>query len=242
MKAFILAAGLGTRLKPLTDTKPKALVEVNGITLLELIINRLQQAGFNKIIVNVHHFAGQIIDFLKSKNNFGVDIVISDESDLLLDTGGGLKKIAKYFDSQEPLLIHNVDIFSDIDLGQLYQFHKETGKITTLAVQDRKSSRYFLFDEQKDLCGWKNISTNEVKTTRSSIGEIKQLAFSGIQVVESSIFNYMPDEKVFSLVDLYLSTAKKEQITYFDHTNSTFLDLGKKEKLAEAEKILQKIS
>jgi NDP-sugar pyrophosphorylase family protein len=241
MKALVLAAGLGTRLKPFTDTIPKALVEINGTTLLELVIIKLKKAGFNQIIINVHHYADQIINFLESKNNFGIDINFSDERDLLLDTGGGLKKAAWFFNSPEPFLIHNVDILSNINLERLVSFHKEMKKISTLAVQNRISSRYFLFDEGKNLCGWKNEKSNEIKTARIPIGELKQFAFSGIQIVDPRIFQYFPDDNVFSLVDLYLSIASKEQITYFEHTDSIFLDLGKKENLAKAEKLITKI-
>lgn len=237
MKAFILAAGLGTRLQPITDSKPKALVEINGITLLEFTIRRLIKFGFNQIIINVHHFADQIINFLDEKNNFGIDIKISDEHDLLLDTGGGLKKTNWFFSSNESFLIHNVDILSETDLSQFYNFHLNSDSIATLAVQNRKSSRYFLFDEKKYLCGWENVKTNELKITRQPVGELTRLAFSGIHMADSSIFKLMPSETVFSIVDFYLSIASQNRISYFDHSNSLFIDLGKKENLAEAEKI-----
>jgi NDP-sugar pyrophosphorylase family protein len=239
MKAFIPAAGLGTRLRPLTDNKPKALIEINGISLLELTITKLIRAGFDQIIVNVHHFADQIIGFLETKKNFGVEIVISDERDLLLDTGGGLKKAAWFFNTPESFLIHNVDILSDTDISNLYYLQKQSGKIATLAVQERKSSRYFLFDENKNLCGWKNEKTNEIKMARISPGILRQFAFSGIQIIDPRIFKFMPDKNVFSLVDLYLQTASVEKITYFDNTGSTFLDLGKIENISEAEKKLK---
>ena len=144
MKAMIFAAGLGTRLKPLTNDKPKALVTVNGTTLLELTINKLIQHGFNEIIINIHYFGNQIIDFLKSKNNFNISITISDESELLLDTGGGLKKTAYFFNDNKPFLVHNVDIVSEINLTELYAQHLQSDAIATLAVKNRKSSRYFI--------------------------------------------------------------------------------------------------
>lgn len=238
MKALILAAGLGTRLKPLTDNKPKALIEVNGITLLEYAIKRISESGYNSIIVNVHHFAGQVIDFLNRKKFPGVEITLSDESNLLLDTGGGLKNVRWFFNDEKPFLIHNVDIISDINLTELYNHHIENNSVATLAVQKRKSSRYFLFDNNKYLCGWKNINTGEIRNSRLPEGEISEMAFSGIQIVEPEIFQLMPDKNVFSLVDLYLKIANKSRIAYFDHSNSLFLDLGRKEKLTEAEKIL----
>ncbi|HOI30528.1 MAG TPA: nucleotidyltransferase family protein [Melioribacteraceae bacterium] len=238
MKAFILAAGLGTRLKPLTDNKPKALIEVNGITLLEYAIKKISESGFKSIIVNVHHFAGQVIDFLNRKKFRGVEIAVSDESNLLLDTGGGLKNVRWFFSDEKPFLIHNVDIISDINLTGLYKQHLGNNSIATLAVQKRKSSRYFLFDHEKKLCGWKNIKTGEIRNTRLPEGEMSEMAFSGIQIVEPEIFKLMPEESIFSLVDLYLQIANKSRIVYFDHSNSLFLDLGKKEKLTEAEKII----
>ena len=240
MKAFIPAAGLGTRLKPLTDKTPKALIEINGVTLLELVIKRLISFGFVEIIINVHHLADQVIDFIKTKNNFGIDIEISDEREQLLDTGGGLKKVSDFFNDKKTFLVHNVDILSDINLTDLYNYHLTSSSIATLAVQNRKSSRYFLFDEEKNLCGWKNEKTLETKITRRQIGALTQLAFSGIQVIDPKIFPFMPKNNIFSLVDLYLSIASKEQISYFDHSGSLFLDLGKKENLTQAEKNYQK--
>ena len=237
MRAFLLAAGLGTRLKPLTDATPKALIQINGVPLLELIIKRLILFGFNSIIINVHHFGDQVINFLKEKNNFGVEIEISDERNKLLDTGGGLKKVSAFFNDNKPFLVHNVDILSDLNLSELYQYHLISDSIATLAVQNRKSSRYFLFDKEKNLCGWKNEKTLETKITREPAGSLTQLAFSGIQIIDPKIFELMPGKNIFSLVELYLSIASKERITYFDHTGSVFLDLGKKENLILAEKI-----
>ncbi len=241
MKAFILAAGLGTRLQPLTNTKPKALIEIAGKTLLELTISRLVSYGIKQIIINVHHFADQVKSYLKEKNNFGIDITLSDERKQLLDTGGGLKKVSWYFDDGKPFLIHNTDVLTNIDLGQLINYHKSEEQIATLAVQKRKSSRYFLFDNEKNLCGWENVMTGEKKITRTPKGQLQSFAFSGIQIAEPKMFNLMPNTEVFSIVDLYLSIASNYRITYFDHTNSIFVDLGKKENLIEAEKILNKI-
>lgn len=236
MRAFLLAAGLGTRLKSLTDTTPKALVQINGVTLLELIIKRLISFGFDSIIINIHHFGDQIINFLNEKNNFGVDIKISDERDHLLDTGGGLKNVSSFFNDNKPFLVHNVDILSDLNLSELYHYHLRSNSIATLAVQNRKSSRYFLFDEDNNLCGWKNEKMNETRTTRESKGELIKFAFSGIQIIDPKIFQFMPEKNIFSLVDLYLSIASKKQISYFDHSGSLFFDLGKKENLIQAEK------
>lgn len=234
MKALILAAGLGTRLKPLTNNKPKALVEINGKTLLQLAIERLRRQGFGDIIVNVHHFAQDVIDYLKSNNNFGADIAISDERDLLLDTGGGIKNASWFFDCGEPFLVHNVDIVTDIDLRKLFQTHVESKVLVTLAVRERETSRYLLFDKNNTLCGWKNIKTGEEIITRTSDGELQQFAFSGIQIMDPSIFNYMPDEKVFSVIDLFLSLVPNYLIKAFPHTQSFWMDVGKKDNLQEA--------
>ena len=238
MKALILAAGLGSRLKPLTDNKPKALIEINGTSLIELVINRLIRFGFNQLIINVHHYADDIIKFLNKKNNFGIEIVVSNEKDLLLDTGGGLKKAGWFFDDEKPFLIHNVDILSNIDLGILYNSHNSLNSLITLAVQTRYSTRYFLFDEEKNLCGWRNEVSNETKITRDPSGKLTPFAFSGIHIIDPEIFRFMPDLKVFPIVDFYLDIASKHQITYFDHTSSIFLDLGKKENIIRAKELL----
>ena len=235
MKAFVLAAGLGTRLSPITDKKPKALVEVNEIPLIEYVIKRLIEAGSKKIIVNVYHFAEQVIDFLKMKNNFGIEIEISDELDQLLDTGGGLKKAA-WFLNDAPFLVHNVDILTDLELSKLYNSQLTNKCLATLAVQQRESSRYLLFDEQKNLCGWQNEKTNEIKMARKPEGMISKFAFSGVHAADPQILNLMPGDRIFSLIDLFLKVASEHQITYFDHTNSLFIDLGKKENLIKAEK------
>jgi len=236
MKALILAAGLGTRLKPITDNKPKALVEINGKTLLQHTIERLKLSGVNDIIVNVHHFAQDVIDYLKANNNFGANISISDERDLLLDTGGGIKNATWFFDCGSPFLVHNVDVISDIDLRKFYKTHEESKVLVSLAVRERTSSRYLLFDEHDILCGWENVKTGEEIRTRIPDGELKALAFSGIQIMDPMIFNYMPDENVFSVIDLFLSLAPNYLIKAYRHDDTSWLDLGKKENLREAEK------
>ena len=239
MKAFILAAGLGTRLRPVTDSIPKALVVLNGNPMLKIIIERLIKSGFDRIIINVHHFAGQIIEYVESMNRFGIEIAFSDETGALLDTGGGLKKASWFLDGTEPFLVHNVDILTNLDLSLLYNHHPGSGSIATLAVQERKSQRYFLFDKEKNLCGWKNEETDIVKITRDPAGDLKKLAFSGIHAAAPAIFKLMPDAERFSLVDFYLSVASLNRITYLEHSESFFLDLGINENLAEAEKYLK---
>src|ERR1035437_3232811 len=185
MNAMIFAAGLGTRLRPLTNDKPKALVELNEQTLLQITIEKLQKAGFNHIVVNVHHFSQLVIDYLKANQNFGADILISDESDALLDTCGGLKKASPLFLDKEPILIHNVDIVSSINLLELYKTHCNNNVLATLAIRNRPSSRVLLFDENNLLRGWKNISTGTLKLplTTSNPDNLQPYAFSGIHIV-----------------------------------------------------------
>lgn len=241
MKAFILAAGNGTRLKPYTDHKPKALVEINGITLLERIIRRLMRFGFDDIVVNVHHFSGQITKFLEEKENFGINIEISDESNSLLDTGGGLMKAAWFFEGKEAFLVHNVDILSDIDLGEFYKQHVYSNVLASLAVRNRKSSRYLLFDKQNHLVGWKNASTNQVIMAKSSPLNLNQYAFSGIQMISPQLFKQVKLKGRFSLIDMYLSLAKHNHIAAYIHDNTHWIDVGKEDMIAEAEKIADDI-
>lgn len=237
METFILAAGLGTRLKPITDSLPKALVKINGIPLLEILIKRLVKFSADSIVINIHHFGEQIIDFLESKNNFGLNISISDERELLLDTGGGLKKASSLLNGTD-FLIHNVDIITNLNLRSFFNFHLNNGNIATLAVQKRNSSRYFLFDGNKLLCGWENIKTGEKIISRKPEGSLNRYAFSGIHAGSSNLFPLMPVKDVFSIVDFYLSIAKTHQITYFDHSDTGFVDLGKIDNLANAETII----
>lgn len=229
MKAMILAAGLGTRLKPLTDKIPKALVSYEGQPLIEHVIKKLINHGFDEIIVNVHHFAGQITEYLRNKKKFGIRIEISDESDLLLDTGGGLKKAAWFFDDGNPFLVHNVDIISDTDLSALYKNHLDYQPIAMLSVRSRKSSRCLLFDESGILCGWKNFTTGQVIMPRKTENPPLEMAFNGIQILSTRIFDFMPDNEVFSLIDLYLNLAARENIRYYYDNSTSWIDAGKKQ-------------
>ncbi|MGD0711000.1 MAG: nucleotidyltransferase family protein [Bacteroidales bacterium] len=238
MKAFILAAGLGTRLKPLTNNKPKALVEVNGVTLLEHLIVKLQNLEVTELIINVHHYAEQIKEFLRKKNNFGIRIEVSDETEQLLDTGGGLKKAAWFFDDNKPFLVHNVDVLSNIDLNQLYQTHLQSGSLATLAVKDRNTSRYFLFNDNNELCGWENTKTGEILYHSNNSQQLTALAFSGIQVISPHIFDKISETGKFSLTDLYIRLSSKNKITAFRHDRDFWLDLGKPESIDKAENYL----
>ena len=238
-KAMIFAAGLGTRLNPITLTKPKALAEINGVPLLEYAIRNLKYFGFNQIIINVHHYADQIIEFLKSKNNFGVEITISDERFKLLDTGGGLKHASDFFDDNKPFLVYNVDVLTDLNLRELYNNHINSGALATLAVRNRKTSRYFLFDQNDSLCGWKNMATNEIKIKCRSISKLRPFAFSGIQVVNHDLFEMMSTyDDCFSITDVYLNLCSSYKIMANNHDNSFWMDLGTVESINAAENLL----
>jgi NDP-sugar pyrophosphorylase family protein len=234
MKAMLLAAGLAKRLRPLTEHTPKALVEIGGVPLMRIAIEYLAHHGFDEIIINVHHHAEQIVRYLKSNRNFGHKIVISDETNKLLDTGGGLKKAAWFFDDGKPFLVYNVDILSDLDLGRLYHDHIDTGALATLAVRGRSSQRYLLFDGENNLCGWQNLKTGETINARESKSGLQGLAFSGIHVISPEIFEHFLPGDVFSLIDLYLQLAGKFAIKGFRHDETRWIDVGKPENLAQA--------
>jgi len=228
MKAMIFAAGLGTRLRPWTDTKPKALIEYKQITLLERVIIKLKNSGFNQIVINVHHFAEQIVDFVKSKNYFDCEIVFSDESDLLLDTGGGLKKTSFYLKNKDSFLVYNVDILSEINLKDFYDNHLKNNALATLAVQERQTSRVLFFDSDNYLCSWKNFKTEEEKISRHTNLKTKYFAFSGLHIISPQIFELITEEGKFSIIDLYLRLAKTNKISYYLESE-IWRDMGKKE-------------
>ncbi|MEY4260028.1 MAG: hypothetical protein RL656_1001, partial [Bacteroidota bacterium] len=210
MKAMIFAAGLGTRLRPLTNNIPKALVPLNGIPLLELAIRRLKYYGFNEIIINVHHFADKIMAFLEEKNNFDIEIHISNEEKILLDTGGGLKNAA-WFLKDEPFLVVNADIVTNLNLADMVKFHQEHSFMATLAVQTRESSRQMMFNDQNLLSGWRNHQTGEEIISRA-IENPTFYSFSGIHVINPEIFELMPEEEIFPIMPFYLSVASNRRI------------------------------
>jgi|SRR5579871_838445 len=242
MKAMILAAGLGTRLRPLTDDRPKALVEICGRTLLEIALWRLREFGIREVIVNVHHFADQVVDYLARNHNFGMRVEISRE-DLLLDTGGGIKKAAWFFledpGSSEPFLVHNVDVLSTIDFGLMLQLHRESNALATLAVQERKTSRYLLFDEDDELCGRRTGKDAIVEMARPA-PSMQARAFSGVHVISSRLFPLLTEDGAFSIISAYLRLAARgESIVAFHADNYYWRDLGKPEHLAQAEEDVQ---
>jgi mannose-1-phosphate guanylyltransferase len=232
---MVLAAGLGTRLRPLTDSRPKALVEVGGRTLLEITLTRLRSFGIREVIVNVHHFAEMLAEFLKAKSNFGMTIEISRE-EVLLDTGGGLKKAAWFFrEEQEPFLLHNVDVISTVDFEQIMNAHKASGALATLAVQERETSRYLLFDEKRELCGRRIVREKKDEIVRGA-ESLKALAFTGIHVISPRMLTMMNEDGVFSIIDSYLRLAREGQrICEFRADEYYWRDLGKLEQVARAE-------
>lgn len=237
MKAMILAAGLGTRLKPFTDQHPKALAMVNGKTILQRNIEYLASFGVTEVIVNVFHFAEQIINFLEINRGFGSNISISDETGDILETGGGLKKAAWFFDkSDEPFVVMNVDVLTDMNLGAMILQHKKNKPLATLAVTTRFTSRYFLFDDLDRLCGWENVQSGAQRISVEA-RKYRQKAFSGIHVIGPAIFSLMRMTGKFSMVDVYLELAKSQVIEAFDHNNSKFIDVGKQESILKAEKM-----
>ncbi|HXB35146.1 MAG TPA: nucleotidyltransferase family protein [Puia sp.] len=254
IRAMILAAGLGTRFKPWTDRHPKALAPVNGKSLLQRNIEYLRQYGIEEVVVNVHHFASQIIEALRENNGWGCRYWISDETAEVLETGGGLKK-ARPFLERSPFVLMNVDILTDLDLSAMIADHFRNRPLATLAVTDRVTSRYFLFDDRNELCGWRNTSTGQERMVRPAGGSLvgsgqagstaagggsagagpAQKAFSGIHVIDPAIFSLMTQDGKFSMVDLYLDLAADHPIRAHDHSHSRLIDVGKPESVQQAE-------
>ena len=255
---MIFAAGLGTRLKPLTDTMPKALVRVGGEPLIKRVIMNLAAAGVDRIVVNVHHFAEQIIDYLKDNDNFGLDIRISDETAGLLETGGGIKKAAPLFDPTAPILIHNVDILSNVNLSEFYQVasRSENGKVKSeesncrdavdavLLVSWRKTKRYLLFNDDMKLVGWTNIETGEVRSPYPELNpkECRMYAFAGIHALSPRLLKMMdqfPDR--FGIIDFYLKACATHNIKGYVKDDLKLMDIGKLDTLAQAEEFLEEL-
>ncbi|HEX4311323.1 MAG TPA: nucleotidyltransferase family protein [Acidobacteriaceae bacterium] len=238
---MVLAAGLGTRLQPLTNNRPKALVTVAGQTLLEITLRRLCAFGVREVIINAHHFSGMIAAYLEANGNFGMHIELSSETELL-DTGGGLKKAAHFFlrdGSDEPFLLHNVDVISTIDLGEMVRFHADEAPLATLAAAEREASRYLLFDESRRLCGRKAKKDAEPEIARPA-KTVEALAFAGIHVLSPRIFGKMAEQGAFSIIDAYLRLAAQgETITAFRADSAYWRDLGRPESVAAATRDLE---
>jgi NDP-sugar pyrophosphorylase family protein len=246
MKAMIFAAGLGTRLKPFTDLHPKALAPINGKPILQLIIEKFKKMGITDIVINVHHFSEQIIDFLKENNNFGITIRISDESNQLLDTGGGIVHARKWLEGNEHIILHNADILTNCDLSEMIKSHFEQGNDVSLLVSSRDSSRYFLFDNNLQMRGWTNTKTQEIKPADlANIDNLKPLAFSGIHVISPRILDTLSGfstSPIFSITDFYIKECAKLNIKgYISGSSYYWFDIGTNEKLSRAEKYMQNI-
>ena len=233
MKAIIFAAGLGTRFKPWTDKHPKALALINGKSLLQRNILYLQQSGITEVLVNVHHFGDQIMEAIRINQGWGSTVSISDERDAVLETGGGLKRAAWFFDDG-PFVVINADILTDLDLESMISFHHMQTPLATLAVTNRISSRYFLFNEEDLLCGWRNTKTGKERIAVPA-PILNEKAFSGIHVLSPEIFPLMHQQGKFSIVDVYLELAASQMIIGFDHSGSKLVDVGKPESVAVAE-------
>ncbi|MFV0187874.1 nucleotidyltransferase family protein [Empedobacter falsenii] len=233
MKAMIFAAGLGTRLKPFTENHPKALAIVNGKPLLQRNIEYLKSFGIDEVVINVHHFADQIIEFLEENNYFGIEITISDETDQVLETGGGLVKAKTNFD--EDFLVMNVDILTDLYLTNFIKAHQENKALVTLAVSDRNSSRKLYFNDKNELKGWRNLKTEEEIKAVDSLDDLNDLAFSGIHVINPALFNKITETGKFSIMKVYMNLMKTESIIGFDHSGGILIDVGRPESVLEAE-------
>ena len=240
MKAFIFAAGLGTRLKEHTQDKPKALVQLAGKPLVQHAIEKLLAHQITDITINVFHFADQIKAFLESHPFPGAQLHLSDETGELLDTGGGLKKAGEFLMGNEPILIYNVDVISNLDLTALLNDHRAHNALATLVVRSRETSRYLMFDEKMQLAGWKNFSNSETKISREdTFYGAKPYAFSGIQIIEPELFGLIEEEGKFPIMDLYLRLAQTKHIRGFIDHSTIWMDLGKPDQLLQAEKLFR---
>lgn len=244
MNALILAAGLGTRLGPYTQDRPKALVEVAGHTMLELQLHHLASFGFDRFVINVHHFAQKIIDFLEQNNNFGYDITISNESGLLLDTGGGIRKAMHMFRNMDPVLVHNVDIFSSADLKSLYEKHIQNGSKATLLTQHRQTHRYMYFDATGKLVGWSNVHTGQTKSPYPTfVPQFNEaLAFQGVHVLSPYILPYLDkvENPAFSITDFYVDSCSLIDIRGVIDQHMEWVDAGRPDSLELADKLARK--
>ncbi len=239
MKALILAAGTGTRLKPLTDSIPKALIRIADYSLLEIVIRRIATAGIKSIVINVHHFPEQILEFLKLKNNFDLDISISDESGELLDTGGAIRRASQFFQDGQPVLVHNVDILSNLNLQELISRHTESDALLTMAVKDRPTTRSLIVDASGRLCGWEYPEKNLAFITRDNRKGLKTTAFSGVYVFSPKLLEKFPDEEVFGFIPWILDLAAKEKIMTWDQSSAFWYEAGRPESIVQAEKMLK---
>lgn len=233
---MIFAAGLGTRFKPWTNHHPKALAMINGKSLLQRNIEYLQQYGILDVVVNVHHFADQLIGAIRENNGWGSRVLISDERDAVLETGGGLKKASTLLNT-DPFVVINADILTDLNLGEMIAFHRRQHPLATLATRKRKTSRYFLFNEEQVLCGWRNTKTGEEIISRPGNYPLEERGFSGIHVISHQLLSLLHQQGKFGIVDVYLELSHQHIIRSFDHSESKFVDVGKPESVVTAEQL-----
>ena len=236
MRAMIFSAGLGRRFKPWTDQHPKALAPVNGKSLLQRNIEYLQKYGITDVVVNVHHFADQIKEAIKKNNGWGSNVIVSDETKQVLETGGGLLKARGLLESSEPFVTLNVDILTDLNLNKLFEFHTKRQPLISFGVTSRETSRYFLFDENDRLCGWRNTKTGDEIISVSKPSLI-QKAYSCVVIFQPEVFGLIKQTGKFSLTETYLDLAKDNLILGFDHSGDKLVDVGKPESVAIAEKL-----
>lgn len=243
IRAMIFAAGLGTRLRPITDHKPKALVEVGGITLLEHAVRHLSNYSIQHLVINVHHFAQQVVQKARElEQKYAVEVRISDETEQLLETGGGLKKASDLFTGASAILLYNVDILSNLNLQQFIEYYQQQKPLALLSVRSRKTSRYFLFNENMELCGWKNMQNNEIRIQCSKVQKLKPFAFSGIQIVNPELLQLLkPWEGAFSMTEVYIRLCAYYRILGQYDPDSFWMDVGTMEKLEEANKQINNI-
>lgn len=241
MKAMIFAAGLGTRLKPLTDNCPKALIPVGGKPMLQIVIEQLKRYGFNEVIINIHYLGGHIRQFLEHHHSFDIRIEISDETDEILETGGGLWKARHFFDDGKPFLLCNADVFTNIRLDKFYQSHLQNNAIATLAVRNRRSSRYLLFNDEDVLCGWQNNKTNEQIIPRLSAekNSLHTFAFSGYHIISPEIFKHKDRSGKFSMTDWYMAICGSEDIKAYHHDDDVWVDIGSEQQLQHANELMR---
>ena len=235
MKAMIFAAGLGTRLKPVTEKIPKAMVEVGGVPMIERVIQNLKTTGVTDIIINLHHYPEMIVDFVRREKNFGINIHYSDESNELLETGGGLMKAARFFEDGKPFFVHNTDVLTNLNLREMLNFHRNKNPLATLFVQQRKTSRYLEFNQSMLLCGWKNTKTGEHINVKGCT-ERTDFAFNGIHIIDPKIFELIDQSGKFSIIPAYLDLAKGYPIIGYQDDHASFIDIGKPENLKAAER------
>lgn len=238
MKAMILAAGLGTRLRPITDSMPKALAPAGGVPLLKLALDHLRRHGFNRVIINVHHFADQVIRYVESLKIPGMEVLISDERDRLLDTGGGIGRAAWFLDGSESFLVYNVDIVTDSDLGAIFREHERSGALATLLTSTRPSGRRLLFDGHGRLCGWENTGSGMRKIAWNPERPPVSLAFSGVHVIRPELFGLMEETGAFSILDVYLRLAASYPVRSYTDDRSLWIDAGTPEELERAGRLL----